>query len=219
MSGEAQGPEGVIYCRIILAAAVAFIVLPFVTSFNELLTKVVESLHLVSFIQGLAAPFLVKVLVVVLRALGIPAAGSGSYLYLTGGLIPTRIYISWNCIGWQSFILLAFTLVTGLQGPYTLRSKLITLLLGLEGTFLINLLRILIPSLLAFYVGFIPAILFHDYLGTVITLIWLSGFWYVSFGSLLAKSGSSGLGTSSNLKGELSSGKDENKTGSPLEAG
>jgi exosortase/archaeosortase family protein len=91
-------------------------------------------------------------------------------------------------MGWQSFILLAFTMMTGLQGPYMLRSKLITLLLGLEGTFIINLIRILIPILLAHYVGYLPAILFHDYFGTVITLIWLGGFWYLSSGSLLIRS-------------------------------
>lgn len=188
MNREIENTDMVIYSRIILVAAVAFITLPFVTSFNELLTKVVESLHLVSLIQGLTAPFLVKIIVVLLRALGIPAAGTGSYLFITKGLIPTSVYISWNCMGWQSFILLAFTMMTGLQGPYTSRSKLITLLIGVEGTFIINLIRILIPVLLIQYVGYLPAILFHDYFGTVMTLIWLGGFWYLSIGSFLIRS-------------------------------
>jgi exosortase/archaeosortase family protein len=188
LNREVENTDWVIYSRIILVAAIAFIILPFVTSFNELLTKIVESLRLVSLIQGLTAPFLVKIIIVLLRTVGIPAAGRGSYLYITRGLIPTSVYISWNCMGWQSFILLAFTMMTGLQGPYNLRSKLITLLLGVEGTFIINLIRILIPILLAHYVGYLPAILFHDYFGTVITLIWFGGFWYLSSGSLLVGS-------------------------------
>jgi len=193
--------EGATYRSLIVVAAFAFMVLPFITTFNELLTNVVERLQLVAFIQSLAAPFLVRVGAVILRALGVPTAISGSYLYLTGGWMPLRIYISWNCIGWQSFILLAFTLATGLQGPYTWRSKLLTVLLGVEGTFLVNVLRILIPSLIAYSVGYMPAIIFHDYLGTVLTLTWLGAFWYFSFGRLLVKAGSSPGGTNLNAVG------------------
>ena len=188
MSEEVRDPvEGKTYRSLIVVAAFAFMVLPFITSFNELLTKLVERLELVAFIQSLAAPFIVRVVAVILRALGVPAASGGSYLYLTGGWMPLRIYISWNCIGWQSFVLLAFTFVTGLQGPYTRRSKLITVLLGVEGTFLVNVLRILVPCLLAYYFGYVPAIVFHDYIGTVLTLIWLGALWYLSFGNLLVR--------------------------------
>jgi exosortase/archaeosortase family protein len=181
--------EGKIYQKLILYAAIAFIVLPFVTSFNEFLTKVVESLNFVSAVQSVAAPFVVKVVVVILRALGVPASIDGSNLYLTGGWMPLKVYISWNCIGWQSLILLALTIVTGLQGQYTRRSKLITILVGLEGTLLINVVRILIPTLLAFYIGYIPAIIFHDYMGTLFTLLWMGGFWSYSFSNILVKKG------------------------------
>lgn len=179
--------EGKIYQKLILYAAIAFIVLPFMTSFNELLTKVVESLHFVNAIQSVAAPFVVKTLAVILRAMGMPTAVDGSHLYLTGGWMPVKIYISWNCIGWQSFILFVFTMVTGLQGRYTRRSKLMTILFGLEGTFLVNIVRILIPTLLAYFAGYIPAIIFHDYLGTLLTLLWIAAFWSYAFGNILEK--------------------------------
>ena len=179
--------EGKIYQKLILYAAIAFIVLPFMTSFNELLTKAVESLRFVNAIQSVAAPFVVKTLAVILRAIGMPTAVDGSNLYLTGGWMPVKIYISWNCIGWQSFILFVFTIVTGLQGRYTRRSKLLTVLLGLEGTFLVNIVRILIPTLIAYFAGYIPAIIFHDYLGTLITLLWIAGFWSYAFGKILVK--------------------------------
>jgi exosortase/archaeosortase family protein len=101
--------------------------------------------------------------------------------------MPLRIYINWNCIGWQSFVLLTFTFLTGLQGPYTKRSKLMTVLIGLEGTFLVNILRILIPTLLAHNSGYLQAIIFHDYLGTLFTLLWMGIFWNYAFGSLLLR--------------------------------
>ena len=189
--------EGKIYQKLILYAAIAFIVLPFMTSFNELLTKVVESLHFVNAIQSVAAPFVVKTLAVILRAIGMPTAVDGSHLYLTGGWMPVKIYISWNCIGWQSFILFVLTIVTGLQGRYTRRSKLLTVLLGLEGTFLVNIVRILIPTLLAYFAGYIPAIIFHDYLGTLLTLLWIAAFWSYAFGNILEKNDQSDVGENS----------------------
>ena len=183
--------EGRVYQRIMLVAAISFLVLPFVTTFNEFLTKIVESLHFVAVIQGFIAPYIVRVVAVVLLALGIPTSVNGSYLYLTGGWMPIRIYINWNCIGWQSFVLLAFTLVTGLQGPYTRRSKLLAVLVGLEGTFLVNIVRILMPTLLACFAGYTPAIVFHDYMGTLLTLLWMGFFWGYAFENILVTKGES----------------------------
>ncbi len=182
-----QRAQGKVFQRIIIVASVTFVILPFVTTFNEFLTKVVESLQFVSFIQGSIAPFLVRIVAVLLKTLGIPVSISGSNLFLIGAWIPLRIYINWNCIGWQSFVLLAFTFLTGLQGPYTRRSKLMTVLIGLEGTFLINILRILIPTLLAHNSGYLQAIIFHDYLGTLFTLLWMGIFWNYAFENLLLR--------------------------------
>ena len=179
--------QGKVFQRIIIVASITFVILPFMTTFNEFLTKVVESLQVVSVIQGTVAPFIVRIVAVLLRTLGIPVSISGSNLYLVGAWMPLKIYINWNCIGWQSFVLLAFTFLTGLQGPYTKRSKLMTVLIGLEGTFLVNILRILIPTLLAHHSGYLQAIIFHDYLGTLFTLLWMGIFWNYAFGSLLIR--------------------------------
>lgn len=203
--------EGKIYQKLILYAAIAFIVLPFITSFNEVLTKVVESLHFVNAMQGVAAPFIVKVLVVLLRALGVPASVDGSFLYLTGGWMPLRVYINWNCIGWQSFILLALTIITGLQGSYTRRSKLVTILIGVEGTFLINMVRILIPTLIAYKVDYIPAIIFHDYIGTLLTLLWMGAFWSYAFDGILVKKDGANIGEDTSRDKPVSVGKIDGK--------
>ncbi len=182
-----QRAQGKVFQRIIIVASVTFVILPFITTFNEFLTKVVESFQLVALIQGFIAPFIVRIVAVLLRTLGVPVSISGSNLFLTGGWMPLRVYINWNCIGWQSFVLLAFTFLTGLQGPYTRRSKLMTVLIGLEGTFLLNILRILIPTLLAGNSGYLQAILFHDYLGTLFTLLWMGVFWNYAFENLLLR--------------------------------
>ena len=183
--GISEALEGRIYQRLIVVAAVTFVILPFVTTFNEFLTRIVESLHFVAFVQAFAAPFIVRLVAVFLQAMRIPISIDGSFLYLRGSWMPLRIYISWNCIGWQSFVLFAFTLLTGLQGPYTRRSKFLTILTGLEGTFLLNIVRILIPIILAYFFGYIPAIVFHDYLGTLLTLLWMGIFWNFAFRSIL----------------------------------
>jgi exosortase/archaeosortase family protein len=177
--------EGRIFRKLILFLALSFIVLPFMTTFNETLTKIVEGIHLVRIIQNLAAPFTVRIVATILRILGIPCVIDSSSLYLTGGWMPLEIYISWNCIGWQSFILLVLTFVTGLQGQYTRRSKLLTVLLGLEGTFIVNILRILIPTLLAHSSGYVSAIIFHDYIGTILMMLWIGAFWSYSFRNIL----------------------------------
>jgi len=203
--------EGKVYRKLILYAAFAMMVLPFITSFNEFLTKVVESLYFVNAIQGVAAPFVVKVLVVVLRALGVPASADGSFLYLTGGWMPLRVYINWNCIGWQSFILFALTIITGLQGSYTRRSKLYTILVGLEGTLLVNMVRILIPTLLAYKVDYIPAIIFHDYFGTLLTLLWMGAFWSYAFDGILVKKDGANIGQDTSRDKPVSVGKNDVK--------
>ncbi|MFB0558401.1 MAG: archaeosortase/exosortase family protein [Candidatus Bathyarchaeia archaeon] len=195
--------EREVYQKIIVVAAVTFVILPFVTTFNEFLTKVVESLRFVSLIQSLVAPFIVRVVAVILQMIEVPVSFDGSFLYLTGGWMPLRIYINWNCIGWQSFILLALTFVTGLQGRYTHRSRLVAILTGLEGTFLINVVRILIPTILAYHTGYIPAIIFHDYMGTVFTLLWLGVFWNFAFQSILVKAEGFELYEEISIQGEV----------------
>jgi exosortase/archaeosortase family protein len=122
---------------------------------------------------------------VILGFFGIEASVSETSLYLLKGAITLPIYISWNCVGWQSFILFAITLITGLQGSYTRRSKVETVILGFLGTFLVNLLRISIVCLVAYYVGQLPAVIFHDYGGTILILLWLFLFWYFAHGYVL----------------------------------
>jgi len=173
------------YQLILILASVILLILPFITTFNEFLTSIVIRLGLDSVLQGWIVPTEVRMIAVILRLFGIYATVSETSLYLSKGSMTLPIYISWNCVGWQSFILFAITLLTGLQGPYTWRSKIETVILGFLGTFLMNLLRISIVCLVAYYLGQLPAVIFHDYGGTILILLWLFAFWYLAHTHLL----------------------------------
>jgi len=182
--------EGLTYQRLLAVSAIAFLVLPFVVTFNEFLTKIVEAMGFYMYLQNMIVPSLVRMTGAILQySFGVQTSVSSSSIYLQGAGLPIEVYISWNCVGWQSLVLFLFTLVTGLQGPYTPRSKVKCLLLGAEGTFLVNLLRIVLSCLLAFHFGYLPAVIFHDYLGTLLLIAWLGIFWYFSFEVVLERKG------------------------------
>jgi exosortase/archaeosortase family protein len=169
------------YKNLLIASAIIFLILPVVTTFNEFLTAIVMRTQLYPYIENIFVPFLVKIVAGVLQyVFGITTIISTAALRLQDAGHAVTLYISWNCIGWQSLILFVFTLTTGLQGSYSIRSKLLTVITGLEGTFLINIFRITLICILAFYWGVMPAMLFHDYGGTILMLTWLAFFWYFS---------------------------------------
>lgn len=173
-----RGWERSTYQLLLILTSVILLILPFVTTFNEFLTRVVMSLGLDAILEGWVVPTEVRMIAVMLRLFGIQASVSRSSLYLIKGGSTLPIYISWNCVGWQSFILFAITLLTGLQGPHTQRSRVETIFVGLLGTFWINLLRIVAVCVVAFFWGQLPAVIFHDYGGTIVILVWLVFFWY-----------------------------------------
>ena len=176
------------FSKIIVMAAVMLLILPFITTFNEMLTKAVMNIGLYKFIDVYIVPPFTRVVGGVLRYLcRIPTTVSEDSIYLLRKGMPIKVYISWNCIGWQSFILFAITLLTGLQGPYTTWSKVKCVAVGLEGTLLLNVFRVALTCVLLYYAGYLPALIFHDYLGTVLTVVWLAVFWYVSFEHLLKR--------------------------------
>ena len=163
-------------------------VLPFVSSFNELLTAIVMRIQLYAFIHDVVVPIEVKMVAAILQYLfGIKTLVSSGYLQIQSAGRALTVYIAWNCVGWQSLILFVFTLLTGLQGPFTRRSKALCVILGAEGIFLLNLFRIVFVVLLAFYIGYLPAVVFHDYAGTILTLLYLVLFWFFSYNYVLER--------------------------------
>lgn len=89
-------------------------------------------------------------------------------------------------MGWQSLLFFIITAFVGLQGDrYSNLSKFKALIIGLLGTFLVNLFRITIVTLIAFYFGQSVAIIFHDYGSTLVVIAWLFVFWWFVYSYVL----------------------------------
>jgi exosortase/archaeosortase family protein len=175
---QTEDVRGPIYRLLLIMGAILLIILPFITTFNEFLTRVVETIGLDKILADWVVPFEARMIAVLLEMVGIPTQVSPSTIYLNKGGLFLPVYISWNCVGWQSFILYVVTLVTGLQGNYTRTSKIETAVVGFLGTFLMNLFRIASVAVVAYHWGHVPAVIYHDYGGTIIILLWLFFFWW-----------------------------------------
>ena len=78
---------------------------------------------------------------------------------------------------WQGFVLFGLTSAVGLGEVRNKGAKVGVILVGLGGVFAVNVLRILVVVLLGYFVSYQAALIFHDYGGTVMTLVWLVAFW------------------------------------------
>jgi exosortase/archaeosortase family protein len=174
-----------IFRLLLIMGAILLMILPFVTTFNEFLTRVVESTGMDAFLSDWIVPFEARMIAVILGFLGIPTQVSPSTIYLDKGGLFLPVYISWNCVGWQSFILYAATLVTGMQGPFTRVSKIECMVVGFLGTFLMNLMRMATVAIIAYFFGQLPAVIYHDYGSTILILAWLFAYWWFCHGWLL----------------------------------
>ena len=156
------------------------IALPFVTTYNDLLTSWAMQLGVAQPLQSVS-PVEARMVVALLQALGIHAAAAGSSLVVAGaGGQTTTLFISWNCIGWQSLVLLGGSLAVGLRGSHSTEARIQVFLIGLFGTILVNLVRVALVCMLAAVAGRTPALIFHDYGGTLMTVAWLFAFWMIA---------------------------------------
>ncbi len=86
--------------------------------------------------------------------------------------------------GNHCFFFLVSALV-GFSGQYTRFSKVKALLFGLGGTFLVNIFRISLVAILAYFLGHFPALIFHDYGSLFILVAWMITFWWFSYSFVL----------------------------------
>ena len=166
-----------VYIGLLAAGCGMLLILPFVTTFDEFLTAGTKQFGLVHPLLSLAAPE-ARAVVAILGFLGVQAQAAGGQLYVWDWAGQRQaLLISTTCIGWQSLILLGLSCLVGLRGPYSREAKVQVLLIGVLGTVLVNLVRMTIVSLVAADFGFWPAVLVHDYGGTLIIVVWLFAFW------------------------------------------
>ncbi len=167
-----------IFNLIFMLLAILLIVLPFLVSFNEALTKVVEKFTLYVWVQERLVPIEVTMVKLLSLPFGINFIAHPNGMTVNG----TFLGMTWNCLGWQSLFLLGITLLVGLRSnKYSLISKIKTIIIGLLGTFWINLLRLTLIVLIWAYARPIYFYVYHDYLSAIVTVIWLFVFWWFSY--------------------------------------
>lgn len=151
-------------------------------TFNDLLTRIVMNLDVYKYVQTYLVPAIIRMVGVLLLPLGLKPVVAGQYLSISGRREPLLIEIAWNCIGWQSLLFFLLTGWVGLQGDkYSLFSKIHCWLIGFLGTFIINILRITLVVLTAFYLGNTAASLVHEYLANIAVIGWLFFFWWFAY--------------------------------------
>jgi|SRR3989344_9588798 len=177
------------FTHILLILVIVLTFMPFISTFNDLLTRAVMRLDFYRFIQNVIVPWEVRMVGVILWPFGFRPSIVGEYLSIGSPSTSSGrflIEIAWNCIGWQSLLFFIITTFVGLQGDrYTNFSKIKALIIGFLGTFLINLFRIAGVALIAFYFGQNIAIVFHDYGSTIAIIVWLLIFWWFSYSFVL----------------------------------
>lgn len=169
------------FSNVIIIASFLLMALPFITTFNSFLTDLFLRWEFYKFLQDLVVPYEAKVLAGILNSLGFPARSA------TEGVWVGRAFmrIEWNCLGWQSAVLLLASLLSGFQGKFSWSSRIQVVLIGLLGTYLIQFFRLSTFGVLAFKVGTTVAIFFHDYLALIMVIFWFVGLWWFSYSFVL----------------------------------
>ena len=114
-----------------LVSALLLMTLPFISTFNEFLTQILLKWELYRVLDGVVVPYEAKVLAGVFNALRIGAFATGKGVWIHG----TFLKIEWNCLGWQSAVLLLASFLTGFQGNFSKVSRVEVVVIGFLGTY------------------------------------------------------------------------------------
>ena len=152
--------------------------LPILVTFNDALTKLMESSSLYMYIQQQIVPVEIRLIALLLSPLPIHIIPNFDGFTVNGNYVQ----MTWNCIGWQSILLLLITLYIGLRaGSYTLSSSLEAVSIAVLGTFIMNLIRLSLIVIILSVSKPIFAIVYHDYLAAIFTIAWLFFFWWFAY--------------------------------------
>lgn len=168
-----------VFIWILIFFSIVLMFLPFVVTINDLLTRIIQKNLFYLLIQNYIVPIEAKMIGVLVGLMGYKYSYyvNESIVLLNG--IPMQI--TWNCLGWQSLLLLMITFVVGFGKRYKLTSIIESILIGFLGTFWINILRMLTTMLLAVHLPSIFRVVYHDYLAAFTSLIWLFLFWWFAY--------------------------------------
>ena len=173
---------------IFLVIVLFLMLFPFINTLNQLLVRIIEPFIFFKPVQDAVVPYQVRMVRVILGLVGIPMTAGDPWAQSITLITPRGeepIVVGWNCLGWQSLLIIGVTFITGLQGRFTLLSKLEVLLLGLLGTFLLNIGRLAGVFILFYYGNRGIAMTFHNYGSVILTIFWLFFLWWFAFNFIL----------------------------------
>lgn len=164
---------------------VVMALLPVFAALNSFFTQSLNRAGWYRPIQKFIVPWQARMVAVAISPFGIDSRITPSsrfstfYMIKNGSSIP--VDLSWNCLGWQSVLLLGVSLIAGLRDSYSNLSRIKCVLFGLFGTLLMNIFRMSLIALGIYFVNSFTAHIIHDYLAAFFTLIWLIFFWWFSY--------------------------------------
>lgn len=179
-----------VFKRILAVTSIILALLPLLVTMASVLTGIFNRMGWYVWLQEVVVPFESRLVALLIKLVGIegmitPNNQHFAMVLLKPGNVLLPVQLEWNCLGWQSLLILSLTLVTGLQGPYTKFSKIQVILFGLLGTFLTNIIRMALITSLAFYWNSFAAMIIHDYFAMFVALGWMIFFWWFSYAYIL----------------------------------
>jgi exosortase/archaeosortase family protein len=189
-----RSDRGAVNMTLLAMSCALLMLLPLVTTFDDFLTSWALQLGVNNPLQAIV-PVEARMIVSLLGLVGVRGAAAGSDIVVwdAAGSMHT-LFISWNCIGWQSLLLLGMSFFSGLRGRQALGSRAQAIVIGICGTMLLNLARVAMVAALEATWGHLPALIFHDYGGTVLMIGWLFVFWIAVQRWILIAPASEGTG-------------------------
>jgi exosortase/archaeosortase family protein len=167
---------------LLIAFVIILTILPFATTLDEFMTAIIRSTPIYMFLQHTFVPYVSSILYVLLsHAPGIQAKPLSYGVWING----IDVIVGWNCLGWQSFLIFFVSLAVGIKRRYSTLSKIIVILMGIAGTFIVNILRLAFTAGLVAWHKQLFMILFHNYFASFVTIIWLFVFWWFAYRYLL----------------------------------
>lgn len=169
--------------------AIILALLPVFAALNSFLTQGLNRAGWYRPIQEFIVPWQARMVAAAISPFGIDSRVtpgstlSAFYMIKDGAAIP--VDLSWNCLGWQSALLLFVSLFAGLRGAFSNLSRIKCVILGLFGTLLMNIFRMSFIAIGIYYVNALAAQIVHDYFAALLTLIWLIFFWWFSYSFIL----------------------------------
>ena len=165
--------------------AAMLLLLPLVVTFDALFAAWAQKLGLDQIVAWLT-PIEASLAAALLQIGGVNAVATGNRLGVGGGVAQTLV-VTWNCSGWQAFLLFAVSLAVGLRRDQPRLARIEVACVGLLGLLLCNVARIAVVALLAARFGYVPALLFHDYGGVLMGVAWLFLFWELAYRWVLSE--------------------------------